>query len=303
MRYLIFFITVLASSNTTAQLSAVIDTSGYWIMESYHVVDEVNYYGEIWGEGQLLDSTGVPSSKYYYNTVPGDHHFNLSTDSVGRVYVEFMNNNTAFGYESDTSYLLYDFSLIVGDSFEVAKKSTWAGHNMWIQVVNVDSVQFNDGTWHRRLELQPLEPLLFSNHPFQMLIFSCGPFYWIEQIGSNRGPNYLDALCFENTYDILCYYNLNGAQFGECILNINSIGQKNERLFGYPNPTSSTLTIQGLDKIEQQKFLIYDVFGRLMMAGRLDSDQIDVAELSAGHYQIVVFGSTGKLPLSFIKIE
>ncbi|MEL7192922.1 MAG: polysaccharide lyase family 7 protein [Bacteroidota bacterium] len=62
----------------------------------------------------------------------------------------------------------------------------------------------------------------------------------------------------------------------------------------FPNPTSRTLQIQGLE--EGRSIRVFNVLGKLVM--ETSAQKIDVSELSAGIYSVVV---EGKAPLKFTK--
>jgi hypothetical protein len=80
-------------------------------------------------------------------------------------------------------------------------------------------------------------------------------------------------------------------------LNVNSLDLEHE-IFIYPNPGSSTISIQSLNNFDAIK--IIDLQGRTVLESH-SKDQIDVSSLKAGNYIIQVFSADLVRSLSFIK--
>ncbi|MEN9997568.1 MAG: hypothetical protein RI922_558 [Bacteroidota bacterium] len=80
-------------------------------------------------------------------------------------------------------------------------------------------------------------------------------------------------------------------------LNVNSLDLEQE-ISIYPNPGSSTISIQNLNNFDAIK--IIDLQGRTVLESHTE-DQIDVSSLKAGNYIIQVFSADLVRSLSFIK--
>lgn len=72
----------------------------------------------------------------------------------------------------------------------------------------------------------------------------------------------------------------------------------------YPNPSNGQFSIQlsSDNLLPQSNFFIYDIYGRLLKSGRVESDRysINLKDLSAGTYILQVGTSTGKIPQKII---
>lgn len=62
-----------------------------------------------------------------------------------------------------------------------------------------------------------------------------------------------------------------------------------EDLITYPNPTKNVLNIKTISTIEDPLFTVFDLTGKRVMHGRLDSTVIDVSALHTGTYFLRVF--------------
>lgn len=72
----------------------------------------------------------------------------------------------------------------------------------------------------------------------------------------------------------------------------------------YPNPSNGQFSIQlsSDNLLPQSNFFIYDIYGRLLKSGRVESDRysINLKDLSAGTYILQVGTSTGKISKKII---
>lgn len=70
----------------------------------------------------------------------------------------------------------------------------------------------------------------------------------------------------------------------------------------YPNPTNNFIIIEANKKIENETYEIYDISGKIVQNGRINSNQIDVSILKSGVYFISLY-STSSTHLKFTKTE
>lgn len=84
------------------------------------------------------------------------------------------------------------------------------------------------------------------------------------------------------------YYSVNSTAFAvRKNLAVNDITKKT--FVVYPNPAKSEITISLSNKSADAAYMIYDMSGRLVKQSRLQSsEKINVADLSAGNYRLVV---------------
>ncbi len=199
--------------------------------------------------------------------------------------------------------LLYDFSLIEGDTFD----TSW-GDMMVTEVSTV--IVFGED--RKRFELVSVP---HNNFEYKDI--------WIEGIGSTKngylGPGTPDAIidagsgfsCYYSAvYDewyygdndpLLCLADsINSGCFSTSIPEINTV-----RASIYPNPAMDYITIE-LDEnshFQIEELSIYNPMGRLMYKETDPAllQAIDVSNLASGHYIIELSMSGNQQYLSFIK--
>ena len=62
-----------------------------------------------------------------------------------------------------------------------------------------------------------------------------------------------------------------------------------DNLILYPNPAIDHINISALDELETPLFTIFDMTGRRVMHGKLETNQINISELQSGNYMVRVF--------------
>lgn len=147
---------------------------------------------------------------------------------------------------SKDEILLYDFSLKIGDVFNV--KSNWGGD---FTVTNIDSIVYMG---QKRLTISLSNGYLSID--------------WIEGIGSKQGflyTNYYHGtlLCLKSNSELLFK---NDAGYDDCIItiidNLSDLPIQNEVKI-YPNPASGYIRVEKDKTIESIKIL--DLFGHLLV--------------------------------------
>lgn len=69
----------------------------------------------------------------------------------------------------------------------------------------------------------------------------------------------------------------------------------------YPNPTQISISIPNDALINYTKYKIYDIYGRVIIEGEINSKQIDVSNFPNGVYNIILTGTGKTLFQKFIK--
>ena len=69
----------------------------------------------------------------------------------------------------------------------------------------------------------------------------------------------------------------------------------------YPNPTKSVLNLNTLDNLQDAIYTVFDISGKRVLNARLDSNTIDVSNLSAGHYILRIMSDGSIKNQKFIK--
>jgi len=137
------------------------------------------------------DPQQIPIANYYYmylnmgtDSIDGNLYHRLFTDfSIGCIghyrvdgnkvyyrsdYAEEQNSNDEHGVYPASEYVLYDFDLIVGDTFQLTPSYD-------IILANIDSIMIN-GIYYRKFNF---DTPVVANLPFD--------YHWIEGIGSSIG--------------------------------------------------------------------------------------------------------------------
>ncbi len=192
------------------------------------------------------------------------------------------------GFVDDEEKLLFDFNLVVGDSFFIDNGGGWTCS---IPVIAVDSVSLTNGERRKRIT--------FS---YQFFGDMEDETFWIEGIGSQFGVLYHTAAYCENIDFgrwIRCYFEDGQRQFGqvpegECFYEFITNTNDLDTQIGfsiYPNPASDELTIK-LPDTQSRKWELFNYQGQRIRHGEIKNgdDQISVAILPRGIYLLSIKG-------------
>jgi hypothetical protein len=181
--------------------------------------------------------------------------------------------------DPDAEFLLYDFGLNIGDTFNVQI-------DQQIVLETIDSVEIN-GTYYRKFNFD------------QINWYSGGYYHWIEGIGSQLGffpyfdgfENYLGFECFHEDPDStwinpsFSYSQyLNGCDF----VGLDEIQNYTTKI--YPNPASDYVKIE---LVNPSKITIMNLWGQnlIEVKGSEGVNQINIAHLAKGLYFIQIDSS------------
>ncbi len=240
----------------------VIGTGMYWEknspLHSDTVIDGLIYKSVIF----QMEAVGLPVwNPYtdviyiYEDTVVGKAHFYPITDFTKR-------------------YHIYDLQLAAGDTFWLTSDST--------DFILIDSVYINNGRLVQLLE----DSISTGTGTFQLKIY--------EGIGSNNSFLTMHGLGYgDSNYILVCAYRDDSIVYRTSLEGRDSICtnigtqapllEPEKGLFIYPNPTQSTLQLNGLK--EPQNYSIYTLQGSLAQTGRANPGEgIEVARLTKGMY-------------------
>jgi hypothetical protein len=206
--------------------------------------------------------------------------------------------------DSVNEYLLYDFSLQIGDKikydYSVFSYKYGLGPTDSLLVSSIDSLLLIDGLYHKRIYLSyGIYPLFWAS--------------WIEGVGNNMGLLCPVAMmptsgvenvlgCLKQNYEIVFHDN----SFGTCYPVNESVFEysKQKDIIISPNPVQDYCKIQWEDgKVHFDRIVISDVYGRIVFSGKTDQNNeitIDCRNFGQGMYLVNVvdrFGSqlTSKL--------
>jgi len=201
--------------------------------------------------------------------------------------------------DSISEYLLYDFSLDLGDTIHLIGISPWGGSQEdWVfNVYSIDSVEI-DGNYRKRLEMR------MGNYHWD---------YWIEGIGSMKGfLRILEPIYMSSSEELNCFlhndevvYKNPDSYFSTCcgITGYNLQEAHDCRAEVYPNPSNGVFYLKGLpDNVTSVK--IYNLFGRFIAEIPLNSETsaIELTGYTPGLYLLLIDNAGAGQP-QIIKIS
>ncbi len=218
----------------------------------------------------------------------------IREDTARKVFVKYPDNSTDF---IDTvEFVLYDFGLNVGDTF-TTKMVNINGNiqPLKFNMVSLDSINTNSG--YRRIS-----KLNIIQTTEDIPVYNCfdTAIYFIEGIGSNIGPFYIEILKDCNLigiavdYELLCFqtnfnYIIGGTNCHQ-VTDIEEVENVEGFISAMPLPAKNQVTFKyKLSKRTKNAFLsIYDLMGRVISYNSIDIEKeelvISTVELNNGIY-------------------
>jgi len=309
MKLALLIISFLLFQNLSAQQyeSPFPDSNAIWI-QSRTVWDVTNQAYSVCGAKLFSHDTTIYNGKTYHNLYFEDYdynpsnHFsflwqeNVTQEKIGmfhidslKVYYKPLPNSV--GYPCFTGdpfvdadpfeeYLLYDFSLNVGDTFYVQEDHRSV-------LVNIDSINI-DGTYYRRFKFNQLDWWFTLDN------------FWIEGIGSSLGffpyfsahHGFYAFSCFHEDTDTSLtdpLFSYSNSTYGCSFVGIDQHNTEQFRI--YPNPAHNNLTVDHKHPFEYQ---VLNVSGQVLLEGKMNSENktINVSNLSKGYYLLRVSEDT-----------
>lgn len=216
------------------------------------------------------------------------------TSVLGYEYTYF-EDNIVYYYRFGKFFRLYDFNANAGSSWEVAG---WEQNNPCDSTGTIVS----NSTGMTTINSIPLKYLAVS--PGNSSEWSLGDSI-LERIGS-LGYMFPEPTCFADLFEggpLRCYYDdtfglyeRGYASSCDYITGTDKIPSVSDQIKIYPNPTSSTLTLEINRPVKDKLFIeIFDFPGHKMKEVETDEMNlvIDVKDLSEGVYFIVATDATG----------
>lgn len=239
-----------------------------------------------------------------YNSIASD---TVYQDTIFAVVTENSSTQNVFGYVRDdlnerkvfyrqqlsgAEELLYDFGVEVGDT--VNPTVQFFGGDSYV-IASIDTVVVGT-TLRRKLNL--------------LLTGSSNETYWLEGIGSNRGP-FLPPPVFENWSFLRCYHLLDELLYSNPIdmplnyllqaypdyqhcdptlVGIQSTGKT--KLSVFPNPTNNIINIDLGDYHVDFTVVLTDILGKPILS-ETNQKSIDLTPVPSGYYILTVQLTSG----------
>ncbi len=258
-----------------------------------------------WNEVAYSMFGDVSSSRYTFDSDSsfrnGNWHWELlySPDEMGGDWMgtgEFFRMTGSKVYEliDDSDYLLYDFSLNVGDTFIVQETSTWPEATALV-VTAVDSIILMDQSKRKRLVLECENGV--------------GEHIWVEGIGDLRGVLSVKKSCLLDVNENLLCFSVNEEVLyqdpdqSDCWLTTSTDDPNPDDFTLYPNPANDRIFISGEMSNRPIEYTIYSSGGVNMRSGKTSSSSISVSDLPQGVYFIEWLQGYMRATSKFVKVD
>lgn len=187
-------------------------------------------------------------------------------------------------WQQDEDILLYDFNLVVGDTFDLYwvnymqdSDTVFLFHKL--KVLTIDSVVLTDNSIRKRLTFE------VTNFHGWTICLNSMYFHWIEGIGNTDGLIYKDFECFEWWNQLRCFKYNDEILYGPC-LNVSTADINQKQIKLYPNPFQDIVKIDDPND-ELLSSVIYDVQGKVIQK-KANQTELNLSDLSSGLYILKV---------------
>lgn len=180
----------------------------------------------------------------------------------------------------DDEFLMYDFSIDVGDSVLVGIYEP-----VYLLVDSISEININQTVRNKYWLSCNMMPEYSET--------------WVEGIGSNKGICWSGSafvvggwywfLCMSENGELI-YMNPN---YESCYLitDINEIEKSSLKVF--PNPTRNTLSIENTENIEIESISLLNVNGQIIKQFELNNTRLDISNISSGYYILKISHEKG----------
>lgn len=206
---------------------------------------------------------------------------------------------------SEKEYLIYDYTLNIGDTVFVAYNLDWNTGKDTAEFVltEIDTVS------HFGIDRQRYKMLYDPSNNGDLF----RPMFWIKEIGSETHPFYpfncLDDVC-EQGFQLLCYDSL-GIQLyqnpwaNDCDTTILGSNELEKDISIFPNPFNSEIFIS-LEYSDIIAINIYSSVGNKIIEIKSNGDilnKIETSSLKSGSYILELQTKQGNITRTMMKIE
>ncbi|MFK8044738.1 MAG: T9SS type A sorting domain-containing protein [Crocinitomicaceae bacterium] len=280
-KILLLFSFILSAGSVFSQIFTTNDA--FWIVKSRNLVSTgagtayhlcLDEYTSVIKD-TLIDSKEYQKIQVQYDTPsPTTDYINLKLRAEGLIH--YSDKKLFYGIHEDSMQLLYDFNLVVGDSFQF--NHTFLGQDAidTLTVESVDSVEIA-GEYRKLIRLIGL----------QRQICQLKEIVWVEGIG-DLSLGLLYHIVELDGCPRLTYATANGAKlfqyslgFDPCIFNPADYAKH----LIYPNPFENKITVQ-YDKTDSPTFTVQNLSSKIVYSDHLTlgNNTYDLSFLPAGVY-------------------
>jgi len=246
------------------------------LVSSDHQWNETSYHqGDFFSRRFAFSSDSTNIDGHWY------HELLISFDNTGnnwRSTGDFLRKSMSkfFHRENSEEYEIYDFSLVVGDTFTITETSR--NPEIDLIVTEIDSVELLNGTMRKRLFLRCEDA--FGGASVDVRV-------WVEGIGDLKGLLEVNRSCSTDQDRILLCFQTNGEvlhqneEFETCWEFTNTEDLAGHGLKLFPNPANETIEISGHSGVIDYK--LYSIEGKALLSGKTNR-KIDVTSIKSGLY-------------------
>jgi hypothetical protein len=224
---------------------------------------------------------------------------NISTDEMGSAWEgtgQYFRStpNQVFEWIDDSDYLLYDFSLNVGDTFIVQETSEWP-EAIELVVTAVDSITLMDQSKRKRLVLECENGV--------------GEHIWVKGMGDLQGLLSVKKSCLLDVNENLLCFSFNEEVLyqdpdeGECWITTSTEDVERRELSIHPNPARDIVQISGLHPNEAINYTIFSNTGLIISSGKTRDHTLSVGTLPPGLYLLELHTQHQKVTKKFVKVD
>ncbi len=235
----------------------------------------------------------------------------IRNDSIEKkVYVIFEYQPLLFKFNGEIvecspfdEFLLYDFSLNIGDSAIVIENFSESLTQYMVKRVSQIGTIYDTDSLIVLSNSDTIKRILLQAHnPHVELLFDS--LYILESLGSNNGLFQQTPCSFiwdGGCWELICYSHNNELLYSspsnlnnDCFQPVTGVKveefERSSQNTIYPNPSNGTLFFTGFDFENRSIILkIYDIQGREMISKPLENNSLDVNWLENGIYMYSLF--------------
>jgi flagellar basal body rod protein FlgG len=281
--------------NSNDEVKEGCQTEGYYHPKAFPMIEESPQWNILTVDQHIPHIGSTQEVQYGMNTVMcGKRYSKVWVDGI-RAYIRSNDKKTYYRRTENCDskeYLLYDYSLNVGDT-------AWLGWNQydWIAkdtaafvLTSIDSINI----------YQHVRKVLKMEYADDDQAFS-GSLHWIHGIGSTTHPFYPYGMLNDGLlrkYALTCYYTegeirYHNNSYPNCNYNYTDLDENDKNTFSIsPNPFNNTIKITS-NNIEIKEIKLYSITGQLIPIEKQKYEDITILKIDPnlpnGVYMIQVF--------------
>jgi hypothetical protein len=188
--------------------------------------------------------------------------------------------------DSTNQYLLYDFSVEVGDTIPQVYFEYFYGDGMFLTDYVIDYI----------------DTIIINGNPHKRINNN-----WVEGIGNLQGfllepyfniSQYLVELsCM--SIDNALYYPMQGTD--PCPMDLGVSDDLLNKLVISPNPATERIAITGIDS--EFEVIVRNIQGDIVLAQRMENNELEIAHLAAGMYLLQITSNNKTRLVKFTKVD